>query len=122
MWCRRGELFGKAPGVSLRDRPIHLGRGRYHDMQALAAGQFGPRLVSFRSQELAELQRCLDHERPRDALSGVEIKHERVRPVDIVDRGTPWMDLDGPDLHEPEKPIEAIDPQPGALLAPALAH
>src|SRR3954454_16436597 len=91
-------------------------------MQALAACQFGPWLVSFRSQELAEVQRCLDHERPRDALSGVEVKNERLRPIDIIDSSTPWVDLDDPDLHKAQQPIEAIDPQPGALVAPALAH
>ena len=32
------------------------------------------------------------------------------------------MDLDDPDLHKAEQPIEAIDPQPGAFLATALAH
>jgi hypothetical protein len=79
-------------------------------MQALAAGQFGPRLVSLQSQELAQVQRCLDHERPGDAVSGVEVKHERVRSIDIVDRCTPWVDLDDPDLHKGQQPIEAIDP------------
>jgi hypothetical protein len=37
---------------------------------------------------------------PFDTLAGIEIEHRRVRVLDVVDRRTPRIDLDYPNLDQ----------------------
>jgi hypothetical protein len=89
-------------------------------MQALAAGQLRPRLQSLILQHPPQPQRRLDHKSPGDALARIEIEHEHVGMLDVVDARVPRVQLDRADLDKAEQTVEVIDPKPRAFAAFAL--
>jgi hypothetical protein len=93
---------------------------RRHQVQALASGQFRPRLQPFILQHPAQGQCRLDHEFPGHAFARIEIEHEQVRMLDVVDARVPRVQLDRADLDKAEQTVEVIDPKPRAFAAFAL--
>jgi hypothetical protein len=58
-------------------------------MQCLSAGELRPLRETLFFEELAHAHRGRDDEIPRDALAGIEVEHQHVRVLDVVDGRRP---------------------------------
>src|SRR5438874_12999341 len=96
-------------------------------MEPLPARCFRPGIKPFSDEQIAQTKRRLDHKFPFDAFAWVKVEDQSVGMLDIVNLGTPRMDLHHLPLNEPEQPGLIIDPHPRALatltlLNPKLMH
>src|SRR5438552_13328103 len=87
-------------------------------MQALAAGRLQetqePKLV----EQFPQRYRAFHDSFPVQSDVGVEIEGQPVRRLDSLDRRSPGMDLENPDLHEADETGEIFDIERG--LGPCL--
>jgi hypothetical protein len=90
---KNAALIGTAPALH-----------RHHQMQPLPARRLGPGGEAFGQQQVPELQGGVGHEVPRQPFAGIEIEHQGVRMLDVVDGGAPWVHFHDAHIHEPEEP------------------
>ena len=69
---------------------------------------FGPGLKSLGGEEIAQAQRRLGQELPLDARPRIEIEHQGIGVLDVVDRGVPGMQFDGADAHKTQEAVQAV--------------
>src|SRR5258708_7436143 len=91
----RGEALGERPAVTMRLVLADRLPERRHDVQALAAGDIGPGREALLLQQAAEFKGGVDHERPFDAGAWIEIEHEAIGMLGVVNYGVPGMQFNG---------------------------
>jgi hypothetical protein len=72
-------------------------------VEALAASNLWPGIEAFGTQDFGQPDRRLADKGPFDSLAWIEIEHQRIGPLDVVDCRAPGMELNCADLHEAEQ-------------------
>jgi len=87
-------------------------------VHALAAGQPHEALQADLQQAVAHIARTRLHVRPAHAFAGVQIEHQPVRMLGILDRRAPRVQLQRVHLHQLQQATRIIDVD--VVLAAAL--
>jgi hypothetical protein len=73
------------------------GGKRGHDVQAFAAGYFGPACEALILKQVAQNESCFSHKVPDDIRPGIKIEGKLIGLLDIVHGRIPRMQLGDPD-------------------------
>ncbi|PYE13863.1 hypothetical protein C7410_14211 [Paraburkholderia silvatlantica] len=105
----RGQMLRNRTSERLGVVPASLRRERHDDMQPLAAARFAERFEpEFRKQGARGLRR-LDHAVPAQRRIGVQVEHDPIGPLDVVDTGIPGVQLDDVHLRRAHQRSRRID-------------
>src|SRR2546425_4522910 len=81
-------------------RPVRMWYERHDDVQARAAGGLDKALEPQCAQRVADDARAADDASPRHLLARIEVEHESVGMLDVVDDAVPGVDFEDAHLHE----------------------
>ena len=120
---RLGDRRDVAVGVVGRHRPGHRGGEaldrvpaggvgrlqRRDDVQALAAGGLDEAGEAGVLEAGADRARGVEHRAPGHALAGIEVHHDLVRVLEVVERRLPGVDLERAALDEADQSGQTVD-------------
>ena len=104
-----GHGAGEVGGEALDAVPAGRGAERRHHVQPLAAGGLDEGGEARGLEPGAHLAGGGDDLRPGHALARVEVHHDLVGALEVVERGLPGVDLERAALHQADQPGQAVD-------------